>query len=151
MLATRSILSAATQINDLAIPLKPTWSVDKLLSSYPRPTIPSPTLERLHRLSSLRPPETGTKEHQLLSGELEDLVKLVEAVKIADVGAAEPALGNELVPDGRIWPDHAGIELGERSAGEVPAETLESQQLLSHATRTENGLYSITSGRRSHR
>ncbi|KAH9999361.1 hypothetical protein BJV77DRAFT_1064268 [Russula vinacea] len=70
------------ETDDCAIPLKPTWSVDELLSSYPRPTISSSALRRLHVLSALIPPEEGTSAHSRLTRELEDLVKLVESVRL---------------------------------------------------------------------
>ncbi|KAF8268262.1 hypothetical protein EI94DRAFT_1915594, partial [Lactarius quietus] len=73
------------ETDDCAIPLKPTWSVDDLLSSYPRPTISSLALDRLHVLSALIPPEEGTPEHAKLIRELEDLVKLVESVRLFNV------------------------------------------------------------------
>jgi Asp-tRNA(Asn)/Glu-tRNA(Gln) amidotransferase C subunit len=66
------------------IPVRPTWSVDTLLSSYPTPTISSATLSRLHELSALIPPADGSQEHTSLKGDVEDLVRLVEAVKLVD-------------------------------------------------------------------
>jgi hypothetical protein len=66
------------------IPVRPSWSVNTLLSSYPTPTISSATLLHLHELSALIPPPTGTQEHVILRQEVEDLVRLVEAVKLVD-------------------------------------------------------------------
>ena len=67
------------------IPLKPTWSVHNLVSSYPKPTISSANFKRLHELSALHPPPEGTSEHEERKQELEDLVTLVEAVKLVDL------------------------------------------------------------------
>lgn len=69
---------------------------------------------------------------------MEDLVRLVEAVKLAP---SEPTAG-ERPPDGRVWPSDRGIALEDVVAPED--ETLPSgRELLKHAQRTENGYYLV--------
>ncbi|KAH9963122.1 hypothetical protein BC827DRAFT_1193512 [Russula dissimulans] len=133
------------ETDDCAIPLKPTWSVDDLLSSYPRPIISSPALRRLHVLSALIPPEEGTPEHAKLTRELEDLVKLVESVRLSNVpGASSPV--NTAV-DSRVWVEGTGIDLQKAPIGDRDQEALDPAELLSRASRTEKGLYIIHSDR----
>ncbi|TFY76396.1 hypothetical protein EWM64_g7617 [Hericium alpestre] len=138
--------AALPETDDCAIPLKPTWSVDELLSSYPRPTISSKTLDHLHRLSALIPPEEGSKARQELTAQLEDMVKLVEAVKLVDARESVPDSSVDAIPDGRIWAENTGIDLQE-FPGAAEEEVLEQQQLLSYAARTENDLYIVDADR----
>jgi len=133
------------ETDDCAIPLRPTWSVDDLLSSYPRPTILSPALRRLHALSALIPPEEGTPEHAKLTRELEDLVKLVESVRFFNVSdELGPA---STIVDARVWAEDVGIDLQQTPPGDHDREALDPVELLSRASRTENGLYVIHSDR----
>ena len=133
------------ETDDCAIPLKPTWSVDDLLSSYPRPTISSYALDRLHILSALIPPEEGTPEHANLIRELEDLVKLVESVRLVDVPS--DSTPSHVVADARIWAENTGIDLQKVPSGAHDREALNPAELLSRASRTENGLYVMHSDR----
>ncbi|KAH9007025.1 hypothetical protein EDB86DRAFT_2841576 [Lactarius hatsudake] len=130
------------ETDDCAIPLKPTWSVDDLLSSYPRPTISSPALDRLHVLSALIPPEEGTPKHAKLIRELEDLVKLVESVRLFNVPTS-----THVVADARVWAENTGIDLQDVPSRTHDREALDSAELLSRASRTENGLYVMHSDR----
>ncbi|TCD62739.1 hypothetical protein EIP91_006464 [Steccherinum ochraceum] len=139
--------SAPTQADVHGIPLQPTWSVNDLLASYPRPSISPATLEKLHALSALIPPETGTPEHQKLTEELEDLVKLVEAVKLVDKDVFE-GLSPTDVPDGRVWAEGAGIDLTTTSERPSSGEQVGGRALLKHAARTANGLYVVEADRR---
>ena len=136
------------EFDELGLPLRPTWSVHELLESYPKPQIPAAKLKRLHELSALIPPEEGTEEYSKLKDELEDLVKLVEAVKLVDVGKSSELSSGE-VPDGRIWAEGTGIQL-ERAKGGDPAADKEvhGQALLSYAARTENNLYVVDADRK---
>src|ERR1700726_1975437 len=95
----------------LGIPLRPTWSVDELLSSYPKPSTTPATLRRLHELSALLPPAEDTPEHDALKRELDELIRLVEAVKLVEV----PQGG---LPDGRICAEGMGLCLRERKEDE---------------------------------
>jgi hypothetical protein len=133
------------ETDDCAIPLKPSWSVDDLLSSYPRPTISPSTLRRLHVLSALIPPKEGTLEHVKLSCELEDLVKLVESVKLfKGPGASSPV---DTAVDARVWAEGSGIDLKKAPPWDRDQEALDRTELLSRASRTEDGLYVIYSDR----
>ncbi|KAI9001322.1 hypothetical protein BD414DRAFT_431722 [Trametes punicea] len=132
--------SSAAAVDSNGIPLKSTWSVNDLLSSYPRPTITPTTLKRLHELSALIPPEEGTPEHARLTHEIEDLVKLVEAVKLVDVSGV-PEDG---VPDGRIWAEGEGVDLRtEPVQNSEDLGTSHGRALLAHASRTMDGLYVV--------
>jgi len=137
--------SELVETDDCAIPLKPVWSVDDLLSSYPRPTISPPALRRLHVLSALIPPEEGTPEHIKLTRELEDLVKLVESVRLFKGPGAPSAVDTAV--DARVWAEGEGIDLKQAPRGDRDREALDPAELLSQASRTENGLYVIHSDR----
>ncbi|KAH9894393.1 hypothetical protein C8Q73DRAFT_790938 [Cubamyces lactineus] len=136
----RQLKSTLTEVDASGIPLKPTWSVNELLSSYPRPTITPAMLKRLHELSALLPPEEGTLEHTKLTEEVEDLVKLVEAVKLVDVGE----VAEDGVPDGRIWAKGEGINLKAVPHDDaVDSEAAGGRALLAHASRTMDGFYVV--------
>lgn len=129
------------------IPLKPTWSVNELLSSYPTPTITPVTLKRLHELSALIPPLEGTQEHKALKWEMEDLIKLVEAVKLVDLSDVSSAgSGEGAIPDGRLWAEGTGVQHLPAQA-EVPGDVTGSA-LLEFAARTSDGLYAVDADRR---
>ncbi|KAF9815544.1 hypothetical protein IEO21_04544 [Rhodonia placenta] len=105
------------------IPVRPTWSVDELLSSYPKPTIPPSTLKRLHELAALVPPVEGTPEHTKLTREMEGLVRLVEAVKLVDT--------------------RTGIELDESIQPNEGSQDHKDQKLFSHSSRVRRELYIV--------
>ncbi|KLO15762.1 hypothetical protein SCHPADRAFT_902134 [Schizopora paradoxa] len=133
---------------DDVIPREPTWSIHELISSYPRPQISSDTLKKLHELSALVPPEEGTPEHTRIRRELEEMVRLVEAVKLVDTSSVQREDG--AIPDGRIWPEGVGMVLTKNGAekefdgedGEVGVD------LLKYASTTKNGLYIVEADRR---
>ena len=129
------------EVDQTGIPLKPTWSVNKLLSSYPRPTISPSTLKRLHELSALMPPAESAPEHAKLTREMEELVRVVEALKPVDVsGVTEQGS----VLDRRIWASGEGVLLdAEAFATSGDANTAEGRALLTHASRTMDGLYVV--------
>ncbi|KAG0702336.1 hypothetical protein DFH29DRAFT_771975, partial [Suillus ampliporus] len=128
------------ETDEYGIPLKPTWSVQKLLSSYPAPSISPATFKRLHELSALLPPEEGTPEYFKLKHELEDLIKLVEATKLINVEDTE----STDIPDGRVMAEGSGIPLDRtpREDGDV-----RGQDLLSYASRSANGMYVVETDR----
>lgn len=139
----------STKVNNMVgtdacgIPLQPTWSVNDLLSSYPIPTITSATFKRLHELSALLPPAEGTEEHDKLKQELEDLVKLVEAVKLVDLSAESRIKGG--IPDGRICAEGTSAQPADfqvATDGEVVGA-----DLLRYGARTADGLYMVDSDR----
>ncbi|KAG8218820.1 hypothetical protein J3R82DRAFT_4498 [Butyriboletus roseoflavus] len=80
LLQTRQVATDAC-----AIPMKPTWSLKELMSSYPSPSLSAVTFRRLHELSALIPPTQGTLEYDTTKKELDELVRLVEAVKLVNV------------------------------------------------------------------
>ncbi|KII95891.1 hypothetical protein PLICRDRAFT_78507, partial [Plicaturopsis crispa FD-325 SS-3] len=127
------------ETDSLGIPLQPTWSVHDLLSSYPTPTITPATFKRLHELSALIPPAEGTVEHDSLKRELEELIKLVEAVKLVQLDDEGG------VPDGRIWAQGTGLQFVDHDEHE---DGESGRALLRHAARTEEGLYLVDADKR---
>ncbi|KAG6866508.1 hypothetical protein C0991_003052 [Blastosporella zonata] len=119
------------ETDECGIPLKPTWSVHELLSSYPKPTLSSATLTRLHELAALIPPQEGTTEHAKLKGEMEELIKLVEAVKLVDTRNVHPTSFK--------LPDQQSPASGDEPSG---------QSLLRNAARTKDGFYVVDSDRK---
>lgn len=143
-LPSNPTLRADPNTDEHGIPVRPTWSVNELLSSYPRPTISPATLKHLHTLSALTPPEEGSPEHVKLTEEMQDLVKLIEAVKLVNTDSVGDG---DTIPDGRIWAEGTGIDL---DAELVPADENEVQGrgLLKHAENVSpEGLYLIDSDR----
>jgi Asp-tRNA(Asn)/Glu-tRNA(Gln) amidotransferase C subunit len=118
------------------IPLKPTWSVYDLLSSYPKPVISPATLKHIHELSALTPPEEGTLEHERLQRELGELVKLVEAVKLVNTDGVQ-FIGRRYKEDWDKGPDTRTVDDGETGPS-----------LLKHASRTADGFYLVDANRR---
>ncbi|PAV20512.1 hypothetical protein PNOK_0313900 [Pyrrhoderma noxium] len=66
---------------------------------------------KLHDLSALIPPEEGTEAHEELKNELEEMMRLVEAVKLVDTNAPRYYNASSAIPDGRIWPEGVGMTL----------------------------------------
>jgi len=91
------------EVDEVGIPLKPTWSVRSLLASYPSPSVNDDTLDRLHRLAALQAPEKDSKEREALKEEMEGLVRLVGAVRIAELDGKKSSEHPGLV-DGRVYP-----------------------------------------------
>lgn len=116
------------QVNELGVPLSPTWSVRELLDSYPPPAIDDQTFEKIHRLSALVPPAKGTAEREFLRKELQELVKMVNAVRIADIPKDE----EQGVPDGRIYPIPIEVSLEETKATEEESQP-HGRELLRHS------------------
>lgn len=80
-----------------------------------------------------------------MTSELEDLVKLVEAVKLVDCNVLHSDQeGGNKIPDGRILPKGMGIDL---TVGDVE-EVRNGRDLLRHAARTEDGFYVVDADRR---
>ena len=143
-LSSKPTLRTDIETDEVGIPIRPTWSVNELLSSYPKPTISPATLKHLHALSALIPPEEGSPEHAKLTEEMEDLIKLVEAVKLVDTDSVGDENG---VPDGRIWAEGTGINL---DAEPIPAmeNEVQGRDLLKYAKNVSpEGLYLIDSDR----
>lgn len=131
--------SSIDPIPSYGLPAKPSWSVNELLSSYPTPELSPSTFKRLHDLSALTPPEEGTPEFGKLKRELEELVRLVEAVKLVDTEGVQPT---ELRP---IFEE--GVE--DESQEAFNDEGSESgRTLLKHASRTSDDFYVVEADRK---
>lgn len=152
-----------THADEHGIPLRPVWSVRKLLASYPHPSISPNTFERIHRLSALIPPKEGSPERENVTKELEGLIGMVEAVRLPALAKDSTSLDEDNntqlqledsgIPDGRIWMEDSGIDLSESNT----TKELEPRHcggnssgstLLEHAARTSNGLYVIDQDKR---
>ena len=143
-LSPNRTLRTDVETDEDGIPVRPTWSVNDLLSSYPKPTISPATLKHLHTLSALIPPEEGSPEHKRLTEEMQELVKLVEAVKLVNTDSVD---GGDGIPDGRIWAEGTGINL---DAEPILANEKEVQgrDLLKYAKNVSSeGLYLVDSDR----
>ena len=139
--------SADATAADDPIPSQPTWSVYELVSSYLRPSIPSSTFNKLHDLSALIPPKGGTKEHATLKHELEEMVRLVDAVRLVDTSSVASEDGS--IPDGRVRDEGEGMKLTSNTRDvEFEDETESGTELLKHASRTKNGYYVVEAERR---
>jgi Asp-tRNA(Asn)/Glu-tRNA(Gln) amidotransferase C subunit len=110
--------------------------VTELLSSYPKPAISSRTLNRLHELAALIPPEEGTPEYAELKERMSELVRLVEAVKFVDTQGISVAARWDKEDADR---GNAGLRLND-----IP----EGQDLLKHAARTQDGFYLVDADRK---
>ena len=87
------------------------------------------------------PPAESAPEHAKLTREMEELVRVVEALKPVDVsGVTEQGS----VLDRRIWASGEGVLLdAEAFATSGDANTAEGRALLTHASRTMDGLYVV--------
>ncbi|KAH0840102.1 hypothetical protein J3R83DRAFT_1072 [Lanmaoa asiatica] len=121
------------------IPLKPTWSLRELMSSYPSPPLSAATFQRLHELSALVPPTEGTHEYDATKKELDELVRLVEAVKLINV---DRPTGSS-IPDGRVYAESTRIPLTK----EPLDEEIQGTKLLHYANRTLDGMYVVETDR----
>jgi len=122
------------------IPLKPTWSVRELLSSYPSPSLSPATFQRLHELSALILPTQDTPEYDTTKNELDELVRLVEAVKLVNID--HPT--DSSIPDGRVWAEGTGIPLTK----EPLDKGIHGTKLLDYASQTLEGMYVVETDRR---
>ncbi|KAI9574499.1 hypothetical protein HD554DRAFT_1981520, partial [Boletus coccyginus] len=122
------------------IPLKPTWSLRELLSSYPSPSLSPATFQRLHELSALILPTQDTPEYDTTKKELDELVRLVEAVKLVNVDRLPT---DSSTPDGRVWAEGTGIPLTKQP----PDKKIHGTKLLEYASRTLEGMYVVETDR----
>ncbi|KAH9482432.1 hypothetical protein JR316_0004532 [Psilocybe cubensis] len=117
-------------------PTTPTWSVNDLLSSYPSPRLSSTTITRLYDLSALIPPQEGTPQFEAVKSDLEEMVRLVEAVRLVDTSSVSVSgRGEKEDADRNIAP------IDPSQLGEV------GQQLLKHASQTKDQFYVVDSER----
>lgn len=116
------------------IPTAPTWSVKDLLSSYPSPTLSNQTFKKLYELSALIPPEESTPEYENVKHDLEEMIRLVEAVKLVDTDG--------VTVRGRKVEEDADKEYV------ISTTDNDGQALLQLASQTQNGFYVVESDRR---
>ena len=116
----------------------------RTLILVPETKNPPCDLEAPALLSALIPPEEGSPEHAKFTEEMQDLVKLVEAVKL--VGTESVGDKND-IPDGRIWAEGIGIGLDTESIP-VDNDEVQGRDLLKYAKIVSlEGLYLIDSDR----
>ncbi|THH11288.1 hypothetical protein EW145_g769 [Phellinidium pouzarii] len=151
----KSTRSARVSPANPAVPHTPTWSVHALIAACPQPTLSAATMAKLHALSALVPPAEGTAAYVRMKGELEEMVRLVEGVRMVDVSAVGRERdvgkeGEEDIPDGRIWPEGEGMVLSSNTRDvEFPDPEVESgSTLLRHAAQTKDGFYVVEADRR---
>ncbi|KAF9008777.1 hypothetical protein BDQ17DRAFT_1348910 [Cyathus striatus] len=127
----RHLSNLSHQTDQYGLPLRPTWSVNELLSSYPSPEISPQTLKRLHELSALIPPQEDSLEHARITREIQELVRLIEAVKLVDT--------HHIHVISRFEQEDA-----DRRRKFKPSESQEDgRKLLKHAVRTMDGFYAV--------
>jgi hypothetical protein len=146
----QNLINPNAVVDDLGVPLRATWSVRKLLSTYPAPELSDDTLTRLHRLSALNPPESGSREREALRLELQELLCLVEAVKLVDtstLGGAGPE--HAVIPDSRIWAEGRGMDLQDVDAKHIDDSEARGEALLRHASKQVDGQYVVESAPRA--
>ena len=133
--ATRNRSSLRLFSNDsCGIPTEPTWSVKDLLSSYPSPRLSNKTFKKLYELSALIPPEEGTPDYENIKHDLEEMIRLVEAVRLVDT------TGVSL--EGRKVEEDADRKYN------VSTVDNDGRALLQLASQTQNGFYVVDSERR---
>lgn len=115
--------------------------MNELLSSYPTPSISPATLKHLHGLSALIPPEEDTPKYDKIKHELEELIRLVEAVKLVNTdevslgGADKPAPASSL---NDVYTENSPPPASVEGSGRL---------LMKHAARTVDGFYVVEADR----
>ena len=132
---------ATSAVDELGVPLSATWSVKELLSTYPAPSLSHDTLARLHRLSSLNPPAPESPELESLRLELQELLRLVEAVKLVDTSITPGGTEHSEIPDSRIWAEERGLDLYAPDAQHL--KEAHGEALLKHAKKHVDGQYVV--------
>ena len=126
--ATKQLLPC----DSLSIPLRPSWSVHELLGRYPAPSVDANALTRLHKIAALDPPPGDSPQFKAIKEELEQLVKLVEAVKLVPQSSNSYRAG-----DGMIWPAGTGL----KTTDGVPGLRNQPASLLKHAAVVKEGAF----------
>ena len=130
---------STTETDECGIPIQPTWSVNELLTSYSTPKIPSKTLKHLYELSALIPPTEGTIAHEKITRQMEEMVRLVEAVKLINTDG--------VMVMGRWEREDTDRSDSQQGAESSPKEDSTGQALLNHASRTMEGFYIVEADR----
>ncbi|PPR02430.1 hypothetical protein CVT24_001979 [Panaeolus cyanescens] len=128
--STDALNNVKIETDEFGIPTTPTWSVNELLSSYPSPKLSPETVERLYKLSALIPPARDTPEQQTVVRDLEQMIRLVEAVRLIDTTGVTP------VP--RAVKEDADKQA---FADSIPEAT--GRKLLKYASRVQDNLYVV--------
>ncbi|BGP31328.1 hypothetical protein JCM10296v2_003092 [Rhodotorula toruloides] len=122
-------------VDDLCIPLEPTYSLSDYLpvesSSFPRET-----LLKLHKLAALQPPTTEEGWKQLEA--LDELVAVVQAVRDVDTSALGLEAGEMVDARVRAEPEPVDFDLPRPAKDE---DEVGGQALLKLASRTEGAYY----------
>ena len=89
------------------------------------------------------PPAKDAQGYGRTKKELEDLIRLVEAVKFVKTESGDG------VPDGRIWNEGDGINLDRDLEASQQEEGVSGKELLDYARQTKNGMYLVDTERKS--
>ncbi|CAE6428194.1 unnamed protein product [Rhizoctonia solani] len=147
-LLCRQKATANVLVDNLSVPLKATWSVGQLLSTYPAPELSDGTFSRLHRLAALDPPDSTSPDKKELKLELQELLRLVEAVKLVDTSSLHVTKQTGLL-DSRIWAEGRGMDLEAPTADHLSES--HGDALLKHAKRHIDGQYVVETAARATR
>lgn len=128
-------------VDELGVPLRATWSVKELLSTYPAPSLSHDTLTRLHRLSALNPPAQNSPDSESLRLELQELLRLVEAVRLVDTSTTPGGTEHSDIPDSRIWAEGRGLDLDTPDAQHL--KEAHGRALLKHARKHVDEQYVV--------
>jgi hypothetical protein len=129
--------SRSKSVDEYGVPTSPSWSVRQLLRDYPAPTLSNATFEKLHKLSALNTPSDPT-ERESLRRQLEELIKMVNAVRIAPLLESGE---DGKIEDARSWPEGYGIEL-ERMVQPPGEDEPHGRELLAHSrVSNDQGMY----------
>jgi Asp-tRNA(Asn)/Glu-tRNA(Gln) amidotransferase C subunit len=106
------------------------------LASLPLPSITSDKFIKLHHAAALKPPEEHSLEFSRLKSDLEEMVRLVEAVKLVDTSKVTIKATNE-------------IHFDDLNSDQPLSKKLEGGRLLlQHANQTVDGYYIVEAKKR---
>ena len=128
-----------TQDDGLKHLVRPTWSVHELLSAYPAPRISDTVLEKLHKVSALIPPPKESPAFAKRKHQLEELIRLVEAVRLVNVNTVD----GSVVPDGRVLAQGYPIDAPDTRTESCVPQVSEEPNIMQHATRSVDGYYIV--------
>ncbi|KAF8529255.1 hypothetical protein BU17DRAFT_36905 [Hysterangium stoloniferum] len=133
------------EVDQYCVPITPTWSVHQLINSYPSPELSDASLTRLYALAALVPPEPGTSHFTKVKREMGDLVRLIEAVRMAPLAGRVYSSAWSIGAAAQDGPPPAADLQGRReSSGTLPPS---GRELLKHAKRANDGYYVVDSSR----
>lgn len=107
--SSRSIVvQRSVPVDADGIPIAPPYSIRALIASLPTPALSDEQYIHLHTLSSLHPPPSGSPEFAAKKAQLQEMIRLVEAVRDQSKSDNHEAIRDHEfgeIPDGRIWPE----------------------------------------------